>query len=273
MYSKSSRSCGLHHYQCLGCAIHVGITLLEMLLAVTLTMTLMTVLTRAYLIMHKQVSQLHDLEAKQLAAQRVNTILHEEIHMAGHIGCAKLTNNFSVQPLPAHLINEDNFLVANENGLYVRYQHFPGVVLQDNMLILSRMVTDTNVKYHAGQLLIISDCTRAEIFEVATVVVSVKVQMIIAKRSLHYLFKRHAEIGEYVSHHYFINTSHHRDGSISHVFSRQDVYGNIMELVKDINHLNLKKGQGGVNYSFTTVAIEPHRQWHGYVLNEAWLKS
>lgn len=246
----------------------MGVTLVEVMLALTLAVVLTASLTRIYVVMHGGMMRQLKLEAQQYAAQRVRNILNDEIHMAGYIGCVKPVNGDPVWLLDVNTKESPDFLIASEEGLRVRYQQFPGSTLAHNMKSRQLVVTDIGIKYKAGQLLIISNCRRAEIFEVASVTIKSGLQYITSTKPLHHFYKRYAEVGEYVDRRYFIGQSR-RDPNKTMRFSlyRVDTDGRAKELVSGINRLSVTRDKCGVKYSFQ-INDAPYGEWHGYAANE-----
>lgn len=252
----------MRHNQCRNLISLQGFTLLEVLLAVSLSLLLLGALTRLYLSMKKTCEYQRMVNTHIDAANNVSAILSGELNIAGHIGCAQLSDQFRVEPWSGYSLTTDNYIVADAANLVVRYQQFPGVSLLSDTAGRGIMIADSSDRYARGQVLIISDCRHAEIFKVAGVEIKDDVQTLVADHVLRYQYERYAEIAPLVSHHYFVARSRQGDG-----FSlfMEDLNGDQVEIVNGVESFSFMPLGEGFEYAFTTMAAGARFTWRGYV--------
>ena len=233
-----------------------GVTLLEMMAAVVISMVLILLLTSMYVNMHHVLASQHAMQAQQNSALNVIDIIRDEIGMAGHIGCARLSSEFIVHSLSSYSLSIDNFMVVNPRNITVRYQSFPGDVLLNDSSSRAVLMTDASVRYRSGDILVISDCLHAEIFQASDVVMRGYIQHITPITPLRYQYHKYAEIGLLVIRQYYLD----RD----HTLTRRDIDGRKTEIMSGVNNLEFVMTTGGINFSFQTIDKKLKQNWHGY---------
>ena len=243
-----------------------GMSLLEILLAMMLSLLLIAMLTKIYLVLRHTIDEQRSLQHQQHAAEKMVAILTDEVHMAGHLGCHKLTNQFHVDTTVAHTLTAENFLTVEAKTMTVKYQSFPGAVLVENMKHPSRMVVDTGVRFRVGQILVISDCAHAEIFQVGDVRKILDKQIIDAKHGLHHLYRQYTEIGSLTSRHYFLGKSYYQQKNrpVNYALMRRNIDGSQQEMVDEIDRLSFQRDESGVYFDFETKHSSSRQAWHGY---------
>lgn len=246
-----------------------GVMLLEMLMAVFISLLMISVLTRVYLTMQKTNMRQYQLEAQQDRAQKVMNILRNDILMAGYIGCGKLSNEFNVIAYQQFSLTMDNFLVVEKDKITLRYQYFPGAVVTNDMRSTTKIVTDKAEYFHAGQLALISDCLHAEIFRVGGVWVSGVMQVITTESPLHYLYHQFAEVGGLTIHQYYLGKSKHQQKKRPRIDSlfRLDTKNRHHEMVEGIANLAFSHIKNDVFFEFKTTSDEGGKRWYGYAAN------
>lgn len=233
-----------------------GVTLLEMMVAVAASMLLMLLLTRIYMNMHHVLASQHAMQVQQNNALRLIDIIREEVGVAGHIGCARLSREFIVHPLSSYSLNVDNFLEVNPKNITVRYQAFPSVVLLKDSHDRSALIADASIPYRPGEILVIADCLHAEIFQASDVVVRGNIQLITPKNPVRYQYHQYAEIGLLVIRQYYLR----RD----HTLMRREVDGRKTEILRGVNDLKFERDAGGIRFSFQTIDEKFNQNWQGY---------
>lgn len=233
-----------------------GVTLLEMMSAITISMLLILSLTRIYMNMHRLQASQHAMQVQHNHALRLIDIIRDEIGAAGHIGCARLSNDFIVNPLPPYSFTIQNFLTVNANKLTLRYQAFPGVVLLHDMHGQNMLTADASVRYQRGDILVISDCSHAEIFQTDIVVMRANFQIIYPKIPLQHQYRKFSEIGSLVIHQYYVDARH--------TLMRRELDGRNNEIMTGIDAIAFSRDEGGVRIGFQTVDAVSRQNWHGY---------
>jgi hypothetical protein len=117
-------------------------------------------------------------------------------------------------------------------------------------------MTDASVRYHSVEILVISDCSHAEIFQASDVVMRGEIQLITPKPPLRYQYHQYAEIGMLVIRQYYLG----RD----HTFMRRDVDNRKTEMITGIKDLEFVRNAGGINVGFQTTDKTSRQSWQGY---------
>lgn len=245
-----------------------GVMLLEVLIAAFISLLLISVLTRFYFIIQKNEIWRQQLEVQQDTAQKVISILRNDIFRAGYIGCGKLSNEFTVTPYQQYSLTIDNFLQVEENKLTLRYQFFPGAVMMNNMSGKSKIISNKSQYFHAGQLAIISDCQHAEIFRVSNVWVYGDAQIIIPELPLRHHYQQFAEIGAFVIRQYYLAPAKHQPNSVSLIRAlfRADIKSRY-QMVEGVDGLIFSNLQSNVYFQFKTISINGEKTWYGIASN------
>lgn len=167
------------------------------------------------------------------------SLLNRGLHQAGYIGCAHLSDHFPVIPYQDYSIHSNNKLIGNENELTVRFMDYFTVILKD--IRHSIIYTTNEVKFSAGDILIISNCRQAEIFEVHSNFITSFYQKIIPKYPLQLPFYGYAEIGRLIINRYFIAKTKRTDlyGHPIYALYVRDIHERKTELVEGVNQMQL----------------------------------
>lgn len=219
-----------------------GFVLIELLITIVISSLLLNLLMKIYLTSEKVMQWQAALNKIQNNANDVNLILNSEVKKAGHIGCAKLTSEFSVTPYHEYSLNIKNKLTGNDHELTIRYADYPTANLVQTMNDQTHLNVSRNIKFTSGDIVLISNCKWAEIFQVAKVKVSHEVQEIISSSQLKHYFELNSEISRYEVNHYYIHKTNrtHRDGSYVYALFVDNNYQHKTELVSDVTNLDLK---------------------------------
>lgn len=211
-------------------------------------------------------------------ATRTITILSNELKRAGHIGCARLSADFPLKQ--NEYINANNVIVGTQNEIQVRYVDLPGVVLKQNTA--GMLVTTTDREFNANDILMISDCQKAEVFRVKTAKSSDNVQYITPETPLVYQYDANAEIGRLVSNRYYVDTGdtsknlfvedidHKHKALVDHVSALSFVYtirrGSQLTDVKANEVADWSQILGvSADIKVVTTVPELEKIWHMYV--------
>jgi Tfp pilus assembly protein PilV len=236
-----------------------GYSLIEVLLAVSLSFLSITALTQLYLHFHHVFVTLQNSNYQQKTAQVVMALLEDEISHAGHIGCAKLTDDFHVEQYGELALTSQNALVVADNQLEVRYQSQPNAELQEDLLDDLRLIADVGERFYANHYLLISDCQHAEIFQAASVRLIADKQIIISRSRLRHHYQRYAQIGRYIQRRFQIENRH----QVAYLM-RRDSSDVALVVAAGIPSMQFSRDQHGVAYQFVTMQGDVQQKWYGY---------
>jgi len=213
-----------------------------MIISISLGLFILSVLLEMFVTNQKSVKLQAALYNIQDNAKTAISILTDEIHQAGIMGCARLSIGFPVTSFREYSFNRANRLVATSaNEIMVRYAKYPNASLEESMQ--NEMIIHANKTDHfaAGDILLISDCKQAEIFQAANVRVKNGMQEITASMPLHNKYEKFSEISHFIVNKFSITKTNrtHPDGS--HVYSLfiEDINRNKIELVQGINQMSM----------------------------------
>lgn len=147
---------------------YVGITLIELMISLTISFLILTLLTTLYITSQQNLSLQIAINTIQENAQAALNLMRNDIHNAGLIGCARLTSDF---PLINHtniIFNTNNRISGTNHSITIRHAG-----LMSNNLIQA-MNDDislyiSNNHYKMGDVVILSDCQSAEIFQITKI--------------------------------------------------------------------------------------------------------
>lgn len=233
-----------------------GVTLLEMMIAITISMLLILLLTSVYINMHHVLAGQRAMKLHQNNALKLIDMIREEVAMAGHIGCARLSSSFNVYPLPPYVLTNENDLVINTKNITVRYQAFPSVALLRDMHGRTMLATDASVRYRPGEVMLISDCTHAEIFQAGVVVMRNNMQIIYPTMPLKYQYHKFSELGLLVMRQYYLGHDH--------TLMRRELDGRHVVLMTGVEDLIFARDEDGIHFSFKTADVYSKQRWRGY---------
>lgn len=196
-----------------------GFSLLELLMAIPLSLFLFSLLFILYFSCRQSIFLQTTLNDVRHTAQSAIDILRTDIHLAGYIGCPKLDSNFPIIHYPPYVVSPAHKLLGNDAEIMVRHATVPPVSLL-SMHDQSTLNASDEIHFSAGDVLLISDCHKAEVFRAKFVYLSNHMQQIILASPLHDYYKTKAEISRMEINKYFIDR--HRTSSFL--------------MLEDINH-------------------------------------
>lgn len=189
---------------------HVGFSLIELLIATALSLLLLAGVIHLF-VQQRETYRWQEAAAQlQENARLIIQTLHHDIRLAGYIGCARLDNQFPLfNGIPQNLSAQTTLIAYSADDRMlpdnVRKRILPGT---DALLVQSIKSNSSSVlaingsrllinhsQFKQGDSLLISDCTQAEIFQVASVNTSMQQQWLMPVQSLHYQYAVGALIG------------------------------------------------------------------------------
>ncbi|TAK78792.1 MAG: hypothetical protein EPO11_00915 [Gammaproteobacteria bacterium] len=217
-----------------------GETLIELMVAVVIGLLLISSLVEIYLSSQRGYRLQDALNHLQDNAKLATNFLKSDIQQAGYIGCARLTNDFPIASYSSsYAITPQNKLTGSDTQFTVRHLVFPNVILK-TMQDASTIEVSKEINIHAGDVLIIADCNKAEIFQAESVSSSQQSQKIITTSPLQNKYEAYAEIGPFEINTYYIAKTDHTEKNGTPIYSLfvKNNDGNT-ELVENINHMQL----------------------------------
>src|SRR3990167_423289 len=221
----------------------IGFTLVEVLLSCMLGLLLISLLANSYVIAEKHEALRQKLQYIQLNAETALQLLSHDVRMAGYLGCPFLTNDFPILPYGQITFTPQNKLQGQNNPnafLSVRYLEFPHSTLL-RQSSYSEMIVSTPPYYKAGDILLMTNCDQAEIFQVRTVIQRDKRMYLLSTTPLRNYYQEHSELGRLLVHTYYAADTHRqgRDGRPIYALYRANAPQHSMELVEGIDHISV----------------------------------
>ncbi len=244
----------------------LGFVLIELMLAVTLGLLLVSVIMQIYLANIGNYRLQRSLNHIQQNAKTAMDILTAEIHQAGYIGCARLTRDFPLISYPPYTLTYNNKISSlHTDEIIIRHAHFLGSILTESMRDAAILSVSGSVRFASGDILIISDCKQAEIFQ-AKEVKNTHGRQIIFSTPLHHQYEQYAEVSHLDMNTYFIADTHRRyaDGTPVYSLYVKDIDQRKSELVEGIQQMHIHSNLLGVSIDFTVVAPPIKKVWHLY---------
>lgn len=181
-----------------------GMAMIELLIACILSSGLLSILISIFLVsQHAYHAQLN-LQTILNSALNAIDILNDEIKQAGFIGCRRLTKQFHVTSYASYSIKAINRIQENHHHLIVRHMSNPNDNLLENMKDNVTLSVTKVLHFYPGEIAIITDCERGEIFQIESVSEGKNFQIIRSNKKLHHLYKKQADVGKLEVNEYFI---------------------------------------------------------------------
>ncbi len=200
-----------------------GMSLLEVMFALSLGILILGLLMSAFQASQRSLRLQHALYQIQDHGNFAISLLTNDIKQAGQSGCGRITGKTP--------------LIGTANEISIHYVR-AGAALISDMENTHEVIASSEPRIAAGSNVMIVDCIRSETAQVLRVYHEKNRQRIILRNALPYKFRRYAEIGMLVTHHYFIARTqrHYTDGSrIYALFDNEN--GRTHEMVEGINHM------------------------------------
>jgi Tfp pilus assembly protein PilV len=234
--------------------INSGFSLLEVLLALFVSLLMITLLTHHYLQRYHFIIHDNVRTQNEMSALQIYQLLQDEIMRAGQIGCAHLSTEFKVKPYQRFVLTNENALVVTADSLHVRYQALP--VSRLKQWFNSRHFSMTkDIAVAKGEILLISDCLHAEIFTVLSVEQVGDAVSIYTSDPLQFEYTETAEIGRFASHLYALKQHENQTCLV-----RENQHGHQEYLNCEVSGLQFRSDKKGVEYEYQIA----DQRWSGY---------
>lgn len=226
-----------------------GLTLIEMMLALTLSVLILSGIMEIYLATENNHLTLTALSSLQENGNIAIQLLSSDIRIAGYIGCAKLTPHF---PLTTHVAtsmtpenkieNYQSVAIKEESdAITLRHASSENATLLQPMQSKSILSITQKPKFHQNDNLIISDCKTAEIFSIKKIVASKDKRQIFTRQPLNTYFNAFAEVNLLKITTYFIGKTERHDATGAPIYAlyKMDENFNKTELVEGIKNMKI----------------------------------
>lgn len=255
-----------NHY---GLTKQQGLTLIELMIALALGLLLLRILMGIYLSSQQSTHLQAALNQIEHNATIALSIIQTDISRAGQIGCARLSQDFPLVSYPPYSLTVENKLIlSGSHQLTVRYADYPANTLLAAMQNDSRLIVSNEVAFKPGEIVVISDCRKAEIFKIEAVSENHGVQIIIPSSSLHYLFQKDAEISRLIVNSYYLAATKRKqiNGTPIYALFRDSLNQQHEELVEGIDEMNFQAEPHGIAIKLNVSALAFKKDWYGYAL-------
>ncbi len=227
----------------------IGTTLIEMMLALILSIFILSSVFEIYLISENNRLAQTNLMNMQENAEIINQMLKKSIHTAGYIGCAKLTDDFPFKnhfPFKINQKNKIEFYRENEakpgtDGIRIWHASLRSSVLVKTMRSNSIFYVTSTLPLQVNDNLLISDCKTIESFQIKSISsLSGGIKKIVSSVPISKRYEKNAEINKLEIISYFVgDTSRINDKGqpIYAFYSKTD--GIKTELVENVDDMKL----------------------------------
>lgn len=211
-----------------------GLTLLELMLALAISFLIFDALLTIYLSAQKNQSMQAALNSIQENAEIAAQFLRQDIQQAGYRGCARLREGFPV----ADTLTVTNRIFGTNNSVTVRHASAQSGILLENMS--DNSIINTASAFKAGEVVLISNCSNAEIFKIKKVS-GVNNQKIFSETPLTQRYDKNSEISNFEINTYFIAATDRKtiDGKTVMALYRQNINNRKTELVEGIDNMQI----------------------------------
>ncbi len=250
----------------------IGITLIELMLALSLSIFLISLLFEIYLIAENSQLTQAALISLQENEQILSQLVLRHIRMAGYAGCEKLADDF---PFYNHLTEKvslsNKIQLSQQSGVTLWHAGIESALLIKPMRGFATFYATANPPFAIGDKLIISDCKTADLFSIKQIsILSNGIQKIVTTVPLNKLYAENAEVREFVWESFFVSDTGRLD------LQQKPVYALFMrgqddrktELVEGVTSMQVELDQMengaavvGVAFAFTIL----NKTWHTYV--------
>jgi hypothetical protein len=219
-----------------------GITILEFMLAMLISLLLFSILGMIYLAIEKNTAAQIAYRMIQENGRVATQLLVRNLHRAGQIGCARLTADFPITNYLNYTVSPDNKIIGTDAMLTIRGgSEVSGFLLQP-MITTSVLYASTTVHFSPGDMAIISDCQTAEIFKIKMIEkINQQTQKIILQTPLHKQYGNQSELRHFEINTYYVATTQRIDstGAVIYALYLKNHNNHRTELVEGIDAIHL----------------------------------
>jgi hypothetical protein len=218
-----------------------GIAILEFMLAMLISLLLLSILGMIYLAVEKNTAAQTAYRTIQENGRVATQLLVRNLHRAGRMGCARLTTDFPITNYLNYTLSPDNKILGTGTTLTIRSGgEASGAILQP-MLTSSVLYASTDVHFSPGDMAIISDCQSAEIFKIKMLEkINPQTQKIISQMPLHKQYGNQSELHNFeINTYYVAATQRNSAGRVIYALYLKNYNNHKTELVEGIDAIHL----------------------------------
>lgn len=211
--------------------------LVELMVALLLAMLVLSIATTLYLSAQASFTHVNAMSEIQENSRLIAELLRLPIQMAGQIGCGKLTEDFPIFNSTAYPLTTKNKILIKDNEITVRSASQEVNTLMKNMRSLRVFYLSSVPKFSVGDVLIISDCQRADVFLVAEVEITHELQRLTAVQPLSKLYGAQSEVSKLEIKRFFVKDTGRKfsNGEAINALYVDDLQSHVNELVQGVN--------------------------------------
>lgn len=250
-----------------------GLTLIELMLALTLSTIILSTLIAVYLSSEKNFQTQNSLSTIQENARTIIQLLKTNIHNAGYIGCAKLKDNFFIKNYADYALNAKNKIVITNNAITIRHMSIEHDYVTATMQDYSTLSVSSAYPFYQNDILLISDCKKAEIFQVKNSYITKQEQIITTTEPLSFFYEKNADVGKLEIKNIFVDKTGRYTNSGKPIYALyiKDINQNRLELVEGVRDLQAQFDDNvrGVDFAFTLISTNSapiNKTWCSYAV-------
>lgn len=247
-----------------------GVSLIEMMLACVFGGLIASAIYHIYFLQQKTVYDQASIHQASYHAVKTVLLLTSEIERSGYIGCPCLQEGLPIKNQTNYLLTAKNKIELTSDSIKVRYAKDLQVKLTSMALGNKSIELAGMHPFRVGEVLLISDCQKAEIFQVANVRHVHDRQILEAQQPFSFQFYTDAKIMRMVMNQYFLLRHLKRggDGSSSILYV-EDIYRQRSPMVDGIDALNIHYARSARNKTAVAFAVSMQppvfpKTWHGF---------
>ena len=224
-----------------------GLSLIELLIALTISILVLSCLTAIILAIEKNYQTQLALNSIQENARIATNLFNSEIHQAGNLGCAKLTENFpfknnSSQLFSKIILYHNNKMKPGTQGFTIAHADINHVNLSTSMPNTLALYVPTTEEFLQNEIAVLSDSSSVDIFLIAEIdKVANNLQKITSRTLLIKKYQSDAELAHLVKNSYFIEKTDRKSSRNSPVYALfvKDINGVKHELIDGVDDMKI----------------------------------
>ena len=230
-----------------------GLTLIELMLALTLSIIILSVCSSVYCISQKNLQTQMALAQLQENARIAQAFLQTSIHLAGFMGCAKYSSSEAI--------------TYDEHKLTIKHASVTAALLTQEISGGVILHTTLAPKFSAENILVISNCKQAEIIKVDKVFTTATEQILTVSAPLEFKFKKNADVAKLERDTFSIEKSSHSDKEGKPLFGlyRTDIKNQKIELVEGVNQMQIQLQSEGLAIELELFYPGINKKWYSYI--------
>ncbi len=223
----------------------LGLTLIEMLVAITMSSMILLLVTSIYMTTQKNFHMQEALSELDENARFSEELLRSSIQKSGYIGCAHLSHDLPIQNDTSYILTTNNKLTVQvgslSDELTIRFADTQSASLVSPIWQSSKLTLSLHPKFNAEDIAVITDCQKAEIVRIVHVSYEANRQVITLASPLHYSFQSSAEVSHLSIVSYFIEKTKRKknDGSPVYSLFKKELNQQKTELVENVEGMRL----------------------------------